>query len=90
MSSLLDKAGACSPARADLVAAVGETTGEAALKRMLARMQATSSGRDILRDRPRITVSCCTHSAHAIPLLCTEHTLQHSHGRAHMEKSSMP
>ena len=52
-----------SPARADLVAAVGETTGESALKRMLERMQATSSGRDILAERPRITVTSlsCYH-----------------------------
>ena len=47
----------CSPARADLVAAVGETTGESALRRMLERMQATTSGRDILAERPRITVT---------------------------------
>ena len=83
--SLGDDVTACSPARADLVAAVGETTGESALQRMLARMQATSSGRDILRDRPRITVSRCNHGAHASLLLSTEDTLQHHHGRAYME-----
>ncbi|CAL5219510.1 g1354 [Coccomyxa viridis] len=50
------------PARADLVAAVGETTGESALRRMLERMKATSSGRDILAERPRITDIVMRHA----------------------------
>lgn len=45
-----------SPRRADLVAALGETTGAAALSNMLARMQSSPSGRQILAERPRITV----------------------------------
>ena len=45
-----------SPRRADLVAALGETTGAAALSNMLARMQSSPSGRQILAQRPRITV----------------------------------
>ncbi len=46
-----------SPARADLVAALGETTGERALRSMRARMQASATGRIILEERPRITAS---------------------------------
>ena len=45
-----------SPARADLVAALGETTGYAALVNMRDRMRASASGREVLRDRPRVTV----------------------------------
>ncbi|EIE24601.1 ubiquinone biosynthesis protein [Coccomyxa subellipsoidea C-169] len=45
------------PARADLVAALGETTGERALRSMRARMQASATGRIILEERPRITAS---------------------------------
>ena len=45
-----------SPRRADLVAALGETTGAAALSNMLARMQSSPGGRQILAERPRITV----------------------------------
>ena len=47
----------CSPARADLVAALGETTGETALRSIRARMQASTTGRTILEERPRITAS---------------------------------
>ncbi|CAL8467615.1 g7153 [Coccomyxa elongata] len=43
------------PARADLVAALGETTGETALRGMRTRMQASTTGRKILEERPRIT-----------------------------------
>ena len=57
-----------SPARADLVAALGETTGEAAFKAVRERMRRTESGRELLRLRPRITVSrpdnqCTGHTA---------------------------
>ena len=72
----------CSPARADMVAALGETTGDsiatlswqpafaklcistllrctgvAALQGMLRRMQDSETGQQILRDKPRVTVS---------------------------------
>ena len=47
---------ACSPSRADLVAALGETTGEGAFTRMRSRMQRNASGRDLLQLRPRMTV----------------------------------
>lgn len=43
------------PQRADLVGAVGETTGGMALRRMRDRMRADSTGAAILRRRPRIT-----------------------------------
>ena len=45
-----------SPARADLVAALGETTGQPAFERMRARMAADSTGRRILAERPRVVV----------------------------------
>jgi hypothetical protein len=44
------------PARADLVATVGETWGEAAVKLMRDRMRADPTGRQILAERPRVTV----------------------------------
>lgn len=43
------------PSRADLVAAVGETTGTLALQQMLDRMRADPVGQEILRDKPRVT-----------------------------------
>ncbi|KAK9817023.1 hypothetical protein WJX72_008485 [[Myrmecia] bisecta] len=43
------------PARADLVAALGETTGELALRNMRLRMQSSPTGRRILQDQPRVT-----------------------------------
>lgn len=46
-----------SPVRADLVAALGETTGEAAFRAVRDRMRRTESGRKLLRLRPRMTVS---------------------------------
>uniref|UniRef100_A0A6U1E629 Ubiquinone biosynthesis protein COQ4 homolog, mitochondrial n=1 Tax=Tetraselmis chuii TaxID=63592 RepID=A0A6U1E629_9CHLO len=42
------------PARADLVAALGETTGSAALALMKQQMESTEEGRDLLRERPRV------------------------------------
>ena len=44
------------PARADLVATVGELTGTSAFRRMHNRMQTSPSGRDVLAERPRVTV----------------------------------
>lgn len=56
------------PARADLVATVGETTGEAAMKRMLETMRRDPVGSQILKDKPRISVRCCTCRAPGRPL----------------------
>lgn len=42
------------PARADLVALLGETTGVDALHRMRRRMESSDAGRDLLKRRPRI------------------------------------
>jgi hypothetical protein len=39
------------------VAVVGETFGDTAVRNMAARMRASPTGRQILADRPRITVS---------------------------------
>ncbi|CAI5532139.1 unnamed protein product [Closterium sp. Naga37s-1] len=43
------------PARADLVAAVGETTGGVALGRIREQMRTTEEGRAILEEKPRVT-----------------------------------
>ncbi|KAK9107764.1 hypothetical protein Syun_023775 [Stephania yunnanensis] len=42
------------PRRADLIAALGETTGKPAFERVLERMKKTSEGRAILLERPRV------------------------------------
>ena len=52
----------CRPARGDLVAVVGETFGDAALRAMAARMRSSPAGREILEQRPRVTV-CAQYSA---------------------------
>ena len=44
------------PARADLVAALGETTGHQALELMRIQMLATGEGQALLREKPRVTV----------------------------------
>lgn len=50
------------PARGDLVATVGETLGEAPMRALRDRMLAHPEGRQVLADRPRITVgSTCHH-----------------------------
>mmetsp|Transcript_30867 Transcript_30867/g.87332 ORF Transcript_30867/g.87332 Transcript_30867/m.87332 type:complete len:289 (-) Transcript_30867:217-1083(-) len=43
------------PARADLVAALGETTGSQALELMRRQMMDTEEGRAVLQERPRVT-----------------------------------
>ena len=50
------------PHRADLVGAVGETTGAFALRRMRDRMRADPIGADILARRPRITDATLEHA----------------------------
>ncbi|GAQ93168.1 hypothetical protein KFL_013370010 [Klebsormidium nitens] len=50
------------PDRADLVAALGETTGLLAFRRMRERMQRDPEGRSILADRPRITAASVAHA----------------------------
>lgn len=44
------------PARADWVALVGETLGDGAVRRMAQRMRESPSGRQVLAERPRVTV----------------------------------
>lgn len=55
------------PGRADLVAAVGETTGEFAYIKIRNRMQRSESGRKILRLRPRMTDAALAH-VHELPV----------------------
>ena len=43
------------PSRADLVAALGETTGSTALERIRARMLADEVGREILDEKPVVS-----------------------------------
>lgn len=45
------------PRRADLIAALGETTGKPAFERVLQRMKNSPDGRAILSERPRVTYS---------------------------------
>lgn len=42
------------PRRQDMIACLGETTGEEALQKILQVMQASAEGRDILKEKPRI------------------------------------
>lgn len=42
------------PARQDMIACLGETTGEDSLKKMLKVMQSTAEGQEILSQKPRI------------------------------------
>lgn len=48
VASLLD------PSRGDMIAILGETTGERALRYMLAKMQESPEGQEILKEKPRI------------------------------------
>ncbi|KAJ1979084.1 Ubiquinone biosynthesis protein [Dimargaris verticillata] len=48
-------AAAYNPTRADMVAVLGEVTGDRAVKAMHRRMLLSTSGREILRTRPRLT-----------------------------------
>ncbi|EFJ16291.1 hypothetical protein SELMODRAFT_271567 [Selaginella moellendorffii] len=53
---------ALNPARADLVAALGETTGGFAFQRMLERMERSPEGQRILAERPRVTSSAMSRA----------------------------
>lgn len=50
------------PARADLVGALGETTGAPAFRMMLKRMKMNPEGRQILQDRPRVRSEFVGHA----------------------------
>lgn len=50
------------PRRADLIAALGETTGLPAFQRVLTRMKNNPEGREILLKRPRVTSSNVSHA----------------------------
>ncbi|KAD2393614.1 hypothetical protein E3N88_40591 [Mikania micrantha] len=50
------------PRRADLIAALGETTGKPAFERVLERMRRNSEGKEILLDRPRVISSSVGHA----------------------------
>ncbi|CAM6052278.1 unnamed protein product [Sphagnum compactum] len=50
------------PARADLVAALGETTGAPAFQNLLDRMKKSPEGREILMDRPRVISTSVGHA----------------------------
>ncbi|XP_020600230.1 ubiquinone biosynthesis protein COQ4 homolog, mitochondrial [Phalaenopsis equestris] len=56
MGALMD------PRRADLIAALGETTGMPAFERLLARMKNNPEGRAILSERPRVISSRVSHA----------------------------
>lgn len=50
------------PRRADLIAALGETTGKPAFHRVLERMKNSKEGREILVERPRVISSRVSHA----------------------------
>nr|GMD16779.1 ubiquinone biosynthesis protein COQ4 homolog, mitochondrial [Ipomoea batatas] len=50
------------PRRADLIAALGETTGKPAFERVLQRMKNSPEGRAILLERPRVISSKVGHA----------------------------
>jgi hypothetical protein len=54
------------------VAALGETTGERALRGMRERMQASPSGRVILQERPRVTVRQQQPNSHPQKIACLD------------------
>ncbi|PKA48478.1 Ubiquinone biosynthesis protein COQ4 like, mitochondrial [Apostasia shenzhenica] len=50
------------PRRADLIAALGETTGMPAFQRVLARMKNIPEGREVLLERPRVISARVAHA----------------------------
>ncbi|GMJ13432.1 hypothetical protein like AT2G03690 [Hibiscus trionum] len=56
MGALLD------PRRADLIAALGETTGKPAFERVLERMKRSPEGRAVLLERPRVISANVGHA----------------------------
>ncbi|XP_022131868.1 ubiquinone biosynthesis protein COQ4 homolog, mitochondrial isoform X3 [Momordica charantia] len=50
------------PRRADLIAALGETTGKPAFERVLERMKKSAEGRAVLLERPRVLSSEVGHA----------------------------
>ncbi|XP_078448527.1 coenzyme Q biosynthesis Coq4 family protein / ubiquinone biosynthesis Coq4 family protein isoform X2 [Wolffia australiana] len=50
------------PRRADLIAALGETTGKSAFQRVLERMKNNPEGMEVLKDRPRVTSESVAHA----------------------------
>ncbi|KAL5722584.1 hypothetical protein ACHQM5_006091 [Ranunculus cassubicifolius] len=50
------------PRRADLIAALGETTGKPFFERVLERMKSSPEGRAILLDRPRVISANVSHA----------------------------
>ncbi|KAJ1273440.1 hypothetical protein BS78_06G280700 [Paspalum vaginatum] len=50
------------PRRADLIAALGETTGKPAFERVLQRMKNSAEGREVLLERPRVISSQVSHA----------------------------
>ncbi|CAL9151795.1 unnamed protein product [Musa hybrid cultivar] len=50
------------PRRADLIAALGETTGKPAFQRVLERMRNSSEGREVLLERPRVISAEVSHA----------------------------
>ncbi|XP_010935497.1 ubiquinone biosynthesis protein COQ4 homolog, mitochondrial [Elaeis guineensis] len=50
------------PRRADLIAALGETTGKPAFQRVLERMKNSPEGREVLLERPRVISAEVSHA----------------------------
>ncbi|KAK8467854.1 hypothetical protein PHAVU_007G165450 [Phaseolus vulgaris] len=50
------------PRRADLIAALGETTGKPAFEKALQRMKSSPEGRAVLLERPRVVSANVGHA----------------------------
>lgn len=50
------------PRRADLIAALGETTGKPAFERVLQRMKNSAEGKEVLLERPRVISAQVSHA----------------------------
>lgn len=80
---------ALNPKRADLVAALGETTGSAAFWALRQRMLRSPTGRRILEERPRITDSVLA-SAASMPVGSFGHAYGQFMGRRHFRADERP
>ncbi|CAL9174552.1 unnamed protein product [Musa hybrid cultivar] len=56
LSALMD------PRRADLIAALGETTGKPAFQRVLQWMKNSSEGKEVLLERPHVVSAQVSHA----------------------------
>jgi ubiquinone biosynthesis protein COQ4 len=73
------------PERADLVGAIGETTGEYAYKDIIHEMKKSQSGREILSSRPRVTKTTLE-----VASSCSEGTFGYAYSNFMLSKTFSP